>query len=333
MTFPLHWLQEFWTTTATMAPWLLAGFAFSIPLAMWLRPEWLRQHLGGGGVVPVAKAVLLGAPMPLCSCSVLPVTTTLYRQGAGKGPSIAFLLTTPQSGLDAILAVWGVFGPLVSLTLLGMTLLSGLVGGLLVSWRDGASDDGRQGGEAPAPRRSFPAAARYALVDLPGNIGGAMLTGLALAALLSSLLPQDALSPYLGNHWWALPLMLAASIPFYVCTIGSIPLAASFVALGASPGAAVVFLIAGPGTNAAALAVLWKTFGRRTTLIYLGTIAGAALAAGAMVNLLAARLSIQVVPSCCHEQGEPLDWLHHLCGALFLALIVYALVRKAKPTR
>ena len=124
--------------------------------------------------------------------------------------------------------------------------------------------------------------------------------------------------------------MLAASIPFYVCTIGSIPLAASFITLGASPGAAVVFLIAGPATNAAALAVLWKTFGRRTTLLYLGTIATAALAAGYLINALAAKLDLHVVPACSHEHGETLGWGHQLCGILFLGLIAYALARKSK---
>ncbi len=330
----LDMAAHFWEMTARMAPWLLLGFAATVPLALWLTPAWVERHLGGRGWLPVVKAVLLGVPLPLCSCSVLPVTVALRQHGTGKGAATAFLLSTPQTGVDSFLATWSLLGPVIALFRLGAAVLTGLVGGMLVSWF------GTEAADQPVPvanpgkpgRRSLASALRYGFVDLPGEIAVAILFGLAATAAISAIFQKPVLQEHLGHGLVPMLLMLALSIPFYVCATGSIPLAAGFVALGASPGTALVFLIAGPATNAAALAVLWKVLGRQTTLLYLGIIAVAALAAGLTLDAILTDPGLMnTVPDACHATS--LHGYEHLAGIVLLLLLAAGRAAKASAKR
>lgn len=330
-------ILETWLITARMAPFLLLGFLVAGWLSVFIDPAWLERHLGGRGFGSTAKAAMLGVPLPLCSCGVLPVGASLRQHGASRAATTAFLLSTPQTGVDSILVTWTMLGPFFAVFRPLAALLTGLLGGAAVQLlvpdprppRQPAVADGDARARGPQrPRGLLPkilAAGRYGLVSLPRDIGRALLLGLILAGLLGALVPPDFLEGYLGHGVVAILVMVAIGIPLYVCATASVPLAAGFIGMGASPGAALAFLIAGPATNAAALTTLTRVLGRRTTVIFLVTVAVSAVGGGLLLDWLLPRVA-QAVPSLAggvHHHPQ-VGWWEHLCGVLLAGVMTWA---------
>lgn len=289
-----------WAVLTEMAPYLLLGFFFAGVLSVLISAEWVERHLGGRGIGQVFKASLFGVPLPLCSCGVLPVAAGLRRQGASRGATTAFLLSTPQTGVDSIAVTYALLGPFLAVVRPLAALVTGVLGGGLVHGfsERGASDTTPEATPAPASacalegccddepshRHGAMDALRYGFVTLPRDIGKALLVGVALSGVITALIAPDTLSRVLGGGIVPLLAAMAIGIPLYVCATASTPIAASLIVAGLSPGAALVFLITGPATNTAAITTLWKVIGRRSTIIYLVTVAVAALATGLAVD-------------------------------------------------
>jgi uncharacterized membrane protein YraQ (UPF0718 family) len=241
---------------------------------------------------PVIKASLFGVPLPLCSCSVIPVATSLRRHGSSKGATIAFLLSTPQTGVDSIMATFGLLGPVFAVFRPLAAFAAGVLGGGIAAADTAAQGDGQpadpcadecccaHGRNGSRLRRMF----RYGFTVLPGDIARPLLIGLIVAGVVSAAVPQDFFAEALGTGLFAMMIMMFLGIPVYVCATASIPVAAAMIMKGATPGAALVFLMTGPATNAATIATLWKVLGRRTTLIYLAVVAATALGAGLLLD-------------------------------------------------
>ena len=297
------WLGEipgnFWDVLSEMAPYLLFGFFAAGALSVLISAETVERHLGGRGLVPILKAAAFGVPLPLCSCGVIPVAASLRRHGAGRGATTAFLIATPQDGVDSILVTFSLLGGAFAIFRPIAALLSGLVGGLLVeTGADGPRGDGPHAGHEPHQACTDPCCAQpgrnrlyrmlaYGFGDLPRDIGKALLGGLLIAALISSLVPKDFFAQHLGRGLPAMLVMMALGVPVYVCATASVPIAAALVLrAGLSPGAALVFLMTGPATNAATITTVWKVMGRRTALIYLAVVMVSALAAGLTMDYL-----------------------------------------------
>jgi len=285
-------VSESWAVLAEMSPYLLFGFAVAGLLSVVISAEIVERHLGGRGLVPVLKAALFGVPLPLCSCGVIPVAMSLRRHGATRGATTSFLLSTPQTGVDSIMVtfsllgwVFAVFRPLVA-------LVTGLVGGSVVTMF-GANGAGEEAAEPACQdacctddttRGKFRHAVRYAFVTLPRDIAKPLLVGLALVGVISTFVPEDFFAGALGTGIGGMFIMLLLGIPVYVCATASVPIAVALIAKGVSPGAALVFLMTGPATNAATIAVIWRMMGRRTMTVYLATVAVGALAAGFILD-------------------------------------------------
>lgn len=285
--------QAFWETASKMAPWLLFGFLAAGLLSLFFTPETVSRHLGRrAGWRAIALAVLLGVPLPLCSCGVLPVAVGLRKGGAGKGATAAFLISTPQTGVDSFFATYALLGWAFALIRPLVALVTGVVGGLLVDRLDR---------EAPPPAvtarsaalgaASFAgraaAALRYGFGTLFGNVAWALLAGLAISALILAFVPPSFFGEgALGSDWVAFPVMLLVGMPMYVCSTGSIPVALALMAKGVSPGAALVFLIVGPALNGASLTTLLRLLGRGCAAIHLAVVAAGAVAAGLALNAL-----------------------------------------------
>jgi uncharacterized membrane protein YraQ (UPF0718 family)/copper chaperone CopZ len=297
MNFILDVIVASWSVLAEMAPYLLLGFFFAGVLSALISAEWVERHLGGSGLGQVFKASLFGVPLPLCSCGVLPVAASLRRQGASRGATTSFLLSTPQTGVDSIAVTYALLGPFIAVLRPLAALVTGVVGGSLVQ------AFGERNGAAPADseiasgcamdgccedevahRHSFGDAMRYGFVTLPRDIGRALLVGVLLSGLISALIAPDALRAYLGGGLLPILAAMAIGVPLYVCATASTPIALSLIVAGLSPGAALAFLISGPATNSAALTTLWKVLGRRTTVIYLATVAFGAIGVGLLVD-------------------------------------------------
>ena len=319
-----------WSVTADMAAWLLLGFLVAGLLSVFIDPAWLERHLGGRGLGPVLRASLFGVPLPLCSCGVIPVAASLRSHGASKPATTAFLLSTPQTGVDSIAITYTMLGPLFALFRPLMALVTGLLGGALVqTLGDGREHTMQAGGPRAASAEGFrgrlAAALDYGLVTLPGDIGRALLVGVLIAGVLAAVIPEGFLEPYLGQGPLSIALMMVVGIPLYVCATASVPLAAGFILLGATPGAALAFLIAGPATNAATITTISRVLGRRTTVIYLGTVALSAFGGGLLLDALMdwARSTLPVLTHEVHRHGGP-DWFDHLAAALLVVVMTRA---------
>ena len=220
----------FWAVLSEMAPYLLLGFFAAGLLSVLISPELVERHLGGRGLAPVLKAAAFGVPMPLCSCGVIPVAASLRRHGASRGATTAFLIATPQDGVDSILVTLSLLGPVFAIFRPLVALVSGLLGGSLVS---ALASEGQDAGSAAEKCRDACCAPQrqgrlyrvfaYGFGALPRDIGRALLAGLVIAAGISALVPPESLAPYLGGGVVAMLVMMLVGIPVYVCATASVP--------------------------------------------------------------------------------------------------------------
>lgn len=326
-------LWEFWGTIAEMSPYLLFGFFMAGLLSVLVSREFVSRHLGGRGLWPVIKAAFLGVPLPLCSCSVIPVSMSLHQRGASRAATTAFLLSTPQTGVDSIFVTYSLLGPVMAIYRPLAAFITGVIGGGVtaglvpvgpISDKAGKTDSCCCGNkERPSWRAGF----HHGFVTLPRDIGKPLLLGLVLAAGLSVVVPEGFFADTLGTGVGAMLIMMLLGIPLYVCATASVPVAAALILKGITPGAALVFLVTGPATNAAGLVTLWKTLGRRTALIYLSTVALGALAGGLLFDALVAQWSLD--PSThSHTMSHP--WWEQGAGVLLLCVLTNAMWRPSQ---
>ena len=326
----------FWATLLEMAPYLLFGFLVAGVLSVLIPASLVERHLGGRSLWAVVKASAFGVPLPLCSCGVIPVSASLRRHGASRGATAAFLLSTPQTGVDSIMVTLSLLGPIFAVFRPLAALVTGVVGGGLVSAFDGngngASDpppacqdacctgDGRQSKAVGA--------LRYGFVTLPRDIGRSLLVGLVLAGLISALVPKD-LAQTVGTGFLGMVVMMVLGLPIYVCATASVPIAAALILKGVSPGAAFVFLMTGPATNAATIATIWKVLGRRTALIILATAGIGALLLGTLLDLIYTRAGAVPAP---HMHELIPHALKVACAIALLLILAAAIFRRPAPT-
>lgn len=283
-----------WDTLREMAPFLLFGFFVAGVLSVFIQPETVEHHLGGSGFKQVLKAALFGVPLPLCSCGVIPVGASLRRHGASAGATTSFLISTPQTGVDSIMVTLSLLGPVFAIFRPIVSFVSGVFGGALVNAFGPEQNPSQPNGPicvgecctgTPGQNR-FLRAIRYGFITLPRDINRALIVGVMVAGLIAAIVPDDYFSTILGGGILSMLVMMLVGIPIYVCATASVPIAAALIMKGVSPGAALVFLMTGPATNAATISTVWKTMGRRTAGLYLGTVAGASILAGLLLDVV-----------------------------------------------
>ncbi len=322
-----------------MAPYLLLGFLVAGILSVAVSPQKVKQHLGGHGLWPVIKATIFGIPLPLCSCGVIPVAASLKRYKASNGATTAFLLSTPQTGVDSIFVTLSLLGPVFAVFRPFAALVSGVLGGCLVD-TFGPVEEEQNADETEsaqtAESREFGSRLyrifRYGFVTLPGDIGRSLLVGLLVAGVISWLIPENFFAEMLGTGIVPKIIMMIAGIPVYVCATASVPVAAALIAKGISPGAALVFLMTGPATNAAAITTIWNLMGRRTTIIYLGTVAGLSLAFGVLLDTIFTASGVSAEPAMAWMlPGYAKTAAAVILLIVLLAAILRSHMKKSKP--
>jgi uncharacterized protein len=294
-----------WEILREAAPYVLFGFLAAGLLKVFLPEATIARHLGGNSSKAVLKASLLGIPLPLCSCGVIPAAIGLRNQGAGKGPTAAFLISTPESGVDSIAITWALLDPIMTVVRPVAAFITATFAGLLINRlpeetpvvsaamtvvASGKEDCNCSGNCAAPPLRPslgmrLKDGLAYAFGDLLGDIGKWLLLGIGIAGVIAYLLPADFFN-ILGGEFSSLLIMLLVGIPLYICASASTPVAAAMVLKGLSPGAALVFLLAGPATNVATLTVITRFWGKKATAVYLTAIAFCSLLLGWLVNRL-----------------------------------------------
>lgn len=312
LSYLAKYFSELWFLVLEMAPWLLLGLIFAGLLKVYFPQKHIDKYMGKSTLRSATNATLLGIPMPLCSCGVIPTGISFFRSGASRGATNSFLISTPQTGVDSILATYSMLGWPFALLRPFVALFTGIAGGLFTNFfvkekpvqpgsshsnlkidtvafekpGENCSDESCdfQESDVKDTRHSLVRAADYAFVELLQDIAKWLVIGFLFAALISVALPDGFFSAFQGLGILELLVVLVASVPLYMCATGSIPIAAVLLMKGVSPGAALVFLMAGPATNVATMTVLGKTMGRKSLIAYMGTIIGGALIFGLLIN-------------------------------------------------
>ena len=279
-------INELLSIALSAAPWLLLGLVIA-GLIKALMPEHLLQRwMGGRGLGSILRAAVIGMPLPLCSCGAIPTALALHRGGAGRGPTTSFLISTPGVGVDSMLITSVLLGPLMALARVLGALVTAIVTGILVGFTgqtalpkstpvssccaSKGADDGHAHAHATESTGVI-AGLKYAFSDLLDDISSWMFAGLLLAGVLVTFVPPETLVGFSGGLL-ALILMAVIGIPLYICATAATPVAAGLLLAGISPGMALVFLLAGPVTSLATLAILRREFGNQALAVYLVSI-------------------------------------------------------------
>ncbi len=271
----LNILRETWEFSLEASLYLLLGFGLAGLIRAFINEKTIARHLGGRGLGPVLKAALIGAPLPLCSCGVLPAAAALRKAGASRGATTSFLISTPETGVDSVAVSWAMLDPLMTVARPIAAIFTALFTGSAEVFLNPEKPDSNTGTttQSETERASLVSRLRkgvhYGYFVLMADLGWYLLWGLLLAGAVSALLPRDMLTDIPGGQWSAMAVIIAIGVPLYICATSSTPLAAALIAKGVSPGAALLLLLVGPATNIASLSVIWRIQGPRATLIYL----------------------------------------------------------------
>ncbi len=333
-----QYFSHFQQVFCAMAPWLLAGYFLAGVIAFFLRVETVKKHLGGKGFLPVLKAVLIGIPLPVCSCGVIPIATALRNEGAGKGATGAFFISTPQTGIDSIIVTASMMGLPFAIIRPVVALLSGLSGGLLISKfcsstpASAAAEKkehcccctGSSGNEKSwknAPRFIL----SYGFLRMMKSTAPSLLQGMAVAALIQQILPADFGQAYLkSNTFLEFAAVLLLSVPLYVCSSASVPIAVTLLLKGFSPGAALLFLIAGPGIHSVSITSMRQIIGTKAAAIAVGAVAFWAIVSGVLVNLTGVSVSTVQINNAVNSSSA----MKTVCGIILFLLVLRALIAR-----
>lgn len=353
MNFLVSVLQEAWHLLLDASIYILFGLLIGGLLKVFLNPSFVASHLGRGRFMSVIKAALFGIPIPLCSCGVLPAAASLKKQGANNGATTAFLISTPESGVDSMVITYALLDPIMTVARPVAAFVSAVAAGIAENlfhsqkeedWKrvvdksctiDNCCDGVDCAPEEHIRHHSFMekirAGLNFAVRDLWGDLAVWFFLGLLLAGVIGVLLPTELMSRYLGGGIGSMLIMLAVGIPMYICATASTPVAAALILKGVSPGAALVFLLVGPATNVTSLSVLFGILGRRATALYLVMLSVFAVLSGLVVDQIYAGLGIsaQVVVG---QAAEIVPVWMQTGGAMVLLLLsivpLRAFVRK-----
>ena len=348
----LHNLLEM---SLAAAPWLVLGLLVGGFIKALIPMSFLEKHLGGQGIVPIIKAALLGAPLPLCSCGVIPAALGLRKAGASKPATVSFLVSTPETGVDSVSITYALLGPFMAIVRPVAAVISAITAGLLVGKTE---EHDEPHSEAIKKEESSCCASEpvieseetsccseeesqqktsgffqktidgihYAFTDLFSMLLFWLCIGLLFAAAVQTFIPATFLTKW-GSGLPAMLVMVAIGIPMYVCAAASTPIAAGFMMAGISPGTALVFLMAGPATNISTLGVIGKELGRKSLIAYLAGVGVVAIIAGLITDYLVTKLGIDIQGQL--QAGEHL--VPHWLAMISLGILVLAAAWSLRP--
>ncbi|MFK5983977.1 MAG: SO_0444 family Cu/Zn efflux transporter [Pseudomonadota bacterium] len=345
-------LNNFWILLNSIAFFILVGVIIAGVFKLFLPDSFIKKHLGQHNFVANIKAALFGIPLPLCSCSVIPFVSALKKSGASNSAIQTFLIATPITGADSILATYGVFGWVFTIYRLISSVVISLVAGLLTlmlvkednnnttELNSETSSCCSNATESRLPLNIIIAKAEdkknllqqilaYAFDDIFKDIARALMIGLVLGALIVTFMPDNLSSFISSNLWLNYILVLLVSMPLYVCATASIPLGLSLLTAGFSPGAAFIFLTAGPATNTITMSVVLKTLGKTSLIIYLSSVlVGSLVFAYLFDSLFADSINSLLV---FNASEEPAGFISNISSVLLLYLsLKYIFNKNAK---
>lgn len=310
------------------APFLLIGLLLAGIIRMLVPDKWIEKTLGENS--SVTTAAIIGAPVPLCSCSVIPTAIGIRRAGASKASTASFMVATPETGVDSVGVTLALMGPVMAIARPIAAIMSAIVAGKLVRWWDvetppkeeatSKSCCGGKGAKAsPTVFEKIKSMLQYGYGKLLGDFMNWLLIGLFFAALIKTFVPASFLVQY-GSGVVAMIVVTLVSIPMYICATASTPIAAGLMLSGVSPGAALVFMLAGPATNVATLMVVKNELGVRSLAAYLVGVICSAIIMGLGLDFIVEYFGLTVQVS----QGVHSDMIStvYTISALILAALI-----------
>ena len=322
-----------------MTPYLLLGFLIAGVLHEFVPRRIYADKLSRNDFSSVLWAALFGVPLPLCSCGVIPTATSLYREGASKGATVSFLISTPQTGVDSILATASVMGLPFAIIRPVVAFMTALAGGVITNRICKNEKSTTPQTTRQTTHKSFTqkvaGALRYGFIDMIQDIGKWIVIGLVVAAVITVVIPDNFFVSFNDYPLLNMFIILAVSVPMYLCATGSIPIAAALMLKGLSPGAALVLLMAGPATNMATMLVINKVLGRRTLATYLITIMAGAIGFGLLIDYALpaewfSNITHRHVAGCCNVAAP---WWQTTSSIIFIILLVTGFALKFKKSK
>lgn len=326
-------LTDIWHICNSMSPYILLGFLLAGLLHEFVPADFYIRHLSGKNFRSVLLSALFGIPLPLCSCGVIPTAMGLRREGISKGATVSFLIATPQTGVDCIIATYSLMGLPFALLRPFVALATALFGGSLINRFDTENEtqyDARPHKREMETKGSFgkrmASALRYGMVDMIADIGKWLIIGLITAGIITTLVPAEWFSVFQDNSLLSMLAILILSIPMYLCATGSIPIAVALMLKGLSPGCALVLLLAGPASNMASILVIKNVLGKRALFIYLLSIVIGTIVFGLGIDYLLPREwfteNLVSLEECCHAHSQ---WFPTICTLILALLLFHAL--------
>jgi len=318
----MEFFRQSWVFFNEMSIYLLLGFFVAGILHIAFPDNFIYKHLGKSSISSVLKATLAGIPLPLCSCGVIPVAASIRKRGASKGATLSFLISTPQIGTDSFFITYSLIGWVFAVFRIIAAFITALFSGILSNIFAPDSKDTKlvknESVNDTKSKKSIKSFFNYIVIELFGSIANYLLVGIIAAGLISVFIPDSFFELYFSSPFLSMLIMLIVGIPLYICATSSTPIAASLLLKGISPGAALVFLLAGPATNTATIATVLKLMGKKALAVYLFSISVTSIALGYLLNLV---VSSGKFPLVMQQQHEMLPMWIKLSGSFIIILM------------
>lgn len=318
-----------------MAPYLLLGFFFAGILHVFIPQSIFSKYLAKNNFSSVFTAALFGVPLPLCSCGVIPAAMALRKEGASKGSVISFLIATPQTGIDSIMATYSLLGLPFAIIRPAAAFITAILGGVVSNIFIRKEESFKEEMpvvsckiETKTAGNKIMSALKYGFVDIIRDIGKRLAAGLLIAAMITYFVPESFFSFFAGNTVLGILFVLALAIPMYVCATASIPIAIALMMKGFSPGTALVLLMAGPATNIASILVISKILGKKSMALYLGSIIFGAVSFALIIDyfLPAQWFNVSMMHEMVNCHNASFSWLKIISGSVLFALIINSFI-------
>ncbi len=390
-----EYLSNFISLFTESAPWLLLGLLIA-GFMKWLVPmDILQKHMGDNRFISIVKAAFIGAPLPLCSCGVIPAAIGLRRSGASRSTTVSFLVATPETGVDSISVSYALLGPFFAIIRPFAAIFTAIYAGVMVkifalkpikdnqpnaeqaatsccsenekkieidksccenpekdskieqktesccSTENQASQDSKQNKasaccsaeqannveEKPSIKQLLINSLAFSSGKLLSDITKWLLIGLLLAAAIKTWVSTDFLLQW-GDGFVAMLVMAVIGIPMYICATASTPLAAGFLAAGLSPGAILVFMLAGPATNIATMGMIRQEMGTPVLVAYLFSLFTASISIGYLANWLIDTFHFVIPTVAASEHVMDSSMIYTLSALLLAGLMIRNLIKK-----
>jgi uncharacterized membrane protein YraQ (UPF0718 family) len=341
-------LKESWNILNDSAHFILFGLFISGIIKIFISEEFVEKHLGSNSITSVLKASLMGIPLPICSCGVVPVSIGLRKQGASKGATTAFMISTPETGVDSISITYALLDPVMTVIRPISAFITAFTAGIIVnllpdnstnndSFKENNCTCSSKQQESESCCASKPTVYKraissfsFAFQDLLSDIGTLLMVGFIIAGTITYFVPDGFIENNLGAGIKPMLIMLVVGIPLYVCATASTPIVAALAMKGLSPGAAIVFLLAGPATNAATITVVANLLGKKVAVVYVVTIASVSLLIGYAVNSIYNMMSISISNWVAGTHDMESSLMTNAASILLILLIVKARLVKSR---